>query len=129
MNLSLWLKRNVGWIPAVLWMAGIFWLSSQATLPPPPGVTYTIAAIAGHFLLYFGLTLLLLIATGAGPTSPKIAVIPAAAGAFVYAISDEIHQSFVPGRTPSVDDILVDSLGILFALVVWTLALRKFGKN
>ena len=31
----------------------------------------------------------------------------------IYAISDEIHQSFTPGRSPRVLDVCIDSLGVL----------------
>ena len=30
---------------------------------------------------------------------------------FMYAITDEFHQSFVPGRAPEVRDVLIDTLG------------------
>lgn len=30
---------------------------------------------------------------------------------FIYAITDEFHQSFVPGRSPEVRDVLIDTLG------------------
>lgn len=33
---------------------------------------------------------------------------------FLYAISDEIHQSFVPSRGPAVTDVLIDSCGVIF---------------
>jgi len=36
----------------------------------------------------------------------------------VYAASDEFHQSFVPGRTPSVDDWFADALGAGAAVLV-----------
>jgi VanZ family protein len=43
---------------------------------------------------------------------------PVAAGiALAYAISDEIHQSFVPGRVSDPLDVVVDSLGIWAALL------------
>ena len=38
----------------------------------------------------------------------------------VYAISDEVHQHFVPGRTGSVEDVLYDSLG---AILGWACAI------
>lgn len=34
-----------------------------------------------------------------------------------YACLDEIHQSFVPGRTPSVYDVMIDSAGVVTALL------------
>ena len=38
--------------------------------------------------------------------------------AVLYGIGDEIHQSFVPGRTPSVADLLLDLIGAACALLV-----------
>ena len=32
----------------------------------------------------------------------------------VYALSDEFHQSFTPGRSPKIIDIVIDSEGNLF---------------
>jgi VanZ family protein len=37
----------------------------------------------------------------------------------LFAISDEIHQSFVPGRSASFIDIVLDVLGILAGLAVF----------
>ena len=44
-------------------------------------------------------------------------------GLVLFAVSDEIHQSFVPGRTASFMDIGLDLIGILFGL--W--AFKIFG--
>lgn len=35
-----------------------------------------------------------------------------------YAISDEIHQSFTPGRGPKITDVFIDSLGVFFGIIV-----------
>lgn len=45
----------------------------------------------------------------------------------LYGLSDEIHQYFVPGRSSSVFDLLVDSAGGLFAALFmdWYLKRRK----
>jgi len=40
-------------------------------------------------------------------------------GLILFAFSDEIHQSFVPGRTASLMDIGLDILGIFLGLVVF----------
>jgi VanZ family protein len=42
----------------------------------------------------------------------------AAALSFAYALSDEWHQSFVPGRDADPFDIVADSVGIALALLV-----------
>jgi VanZ family protein len=40
--------------------------------------------------------------------------------AVAYALTDEFHQSFVPSRTASIHDSLIDSVGALIALsVIW----------
>lgn len=45
-----------------------------------------------------------------------------------YAITDEIHQSFVPGRHPSAMDILFfDNLGAFLGLTFWEM-LGKRGR-
>ena len=44
---------------------------------------------------------------------------------FVYALSDEYHQSFVPSRTASIYDSLIDTCGGLAALVLTDWRIRK----
>jgi VanZ family protein len=44
---------------------------------------------------------------------------------FLYAIADEWHQSFMPGRVPSFRDVLFDSFGALMALSVTFLLMKK----
>jgi VanZ family protein len=41
-----------------------------------------------------------------------------------YALSDEFHQSFVPSRTASIYDSMIDSVGGLTALVLLAIRLR-----
>ena len=41
-----------------------------------------------------------------------------AAIAIGYAITDEIHQSFVEGRHGAIVDVLIDSAGVLLAIAV-----------
>ena len=36
----------------------------------------------------------------------------------LYAVTDEIHQKFVPGRGPSVRDVLLDALGALIGIFI-----------
>jgi VanZ family protein len=41
--------------------------------------------------------------------------------AVLYAATDEFHQSFTPGRTPAVTDVMIDSFGaaIGVGLAIW----------
>lgn len=36
----------------------------------------------------------------------------------LYAISDEIHQKFVPGRSCKITDVMIDSMGVLLGILV-----------
>jgi VanZ family protein len=42
-------------------------------------------------------------------------------GLILFAFSDEIHQSFIPGRSASYMDIGLDFLGIFFGLATFTI--------
>ena len=35
----------------------------------------------------------------------------------LYAISDEVHQAFVPGRGPGIGDVILDSIGVLVGIL------------
>ena len=50
----------------------------------------------------------------------------------IYAISDEIHQLFVPGRAGQVRDVLIDSAGSLLGIIIvmaFVKLLIKFNKK
>ena len=50
----------------------------------------------------------------------------------IYAISDEIHQLFVPGRAGQVRDVLIDSAGSFLGIIIvmaFENLLRKFNKK
>lgn len=69
----------------------------------------------GHLLSYAILTILWLRPLGRRLPSGKAAVL-AGGVALLYAITDEFHQTFVPGRNGNGIDVLIDSVGILIAL-------------
>jgi len=37
----------------------------------------------------------------------------------VYGLSDEFHQSFIPGRYPSIADVAADVIGASLACMIW----------
>ena len=46
----------------------------------------------------------------------------------LYAISDEVHQYFVPGRFATLTDLIFDTLGIiigLFSIKIFHLIIKK----
>ena len=43
----------------------------------------------------------------------------------LYSVSDEIHQSFVPGRSCELRDVIIDSCGIAAGVLIITAIYRK----
>jgi VanZ family protein len=91
-------------------MVLIFWSSAQSG----PGDFPEWAHVVTHFTEYAALAALWTWALW--PAMGRRSFALAAAICFLYAISDEIHQSHVPGRYSDPWDVVVDSLGIAFAL-------------
>lgn len=134
------------WLPVLVWMGVIFLVStdlgsanhtSRIIEPLLRWVVPDISASAvdtaqtvirkgGHLTEYAILALLSLRAIVLSAQSQSghryfrhavIALVIAAA----YAASDEFHQSFIPSRTPSVYDVMIDTTGAAVALTVATL--------
>lgn len=70
-----------------------------------------------HAGAYAVLAGLLTLATG----RPLLAVVLATA----YGVTDEIHQSFVPGRDPSVGDLIADALGATLGATLVAYLVRR----
>ena len=47
---------------------------------------------------------------------------------FLYACTDELHQIFVPGRSAQFRDILIDTLGASFGIIITYLIIKLFNK-
>ncbi len=71
-------------------------------------------------------TLLGLTAAGVAWTfdQRKKALLLAAAGCVLWAVSDELHQALVPGRSCQLSDIAVDSAGALLGMAALSLLLQ-----
>ena len=102
------------WVAVLLWMGGIFVLSSLPSLHSPFGHFYDfMLRKLAHIGVYAGLTALLFLAlqqhTGGTRRAWVLAVLLAAA----YALTDEWHQTFVSGRQGSFRDVGIDMLGVV----------------
>lgn len=47
----------------------------------------------------------------------------------LYAISDEFHQYFVPGRGPGIKDVFIDTLGVFTGFVIILCILKRKSRN
>lgn len=128
-------SKMFAWLAAIIWMALIFTLSHQ-----PGSVSGNLSAeIAGlvmdlvketfggsgteietlhtivrknaHFIAYFILGSLLLNAMKATDNLRVRDIFVSFAVSVVYAVSDEVHQLFIDGRSGEVRDVLIDSAG------------------
>lgn len=98
------------WIAAaVAWAVLLFVLSAQHGLTTPD--IFLAQDKAAHFLAYAGLGFLLARASYPENNVRGWHVLIIATMAALYGITDEIHQSFVPGRDASVFDWIADTLG------------------
>jgi VanZ family protein len=117
------------WMPPALWLAALFVFSTSifsaantASIIEPflrflmpwasAAAISTMHALirkSAHFINYAILFWLLIRGPMAG--RPYMALVVCVA----YAMLDESHQIFVPGRTPSIYDVAIDSSGALFS--------------
>jgi VanZ family protein len=98
-------------------MGLIFFLSAQPDLPHAPGPWLDmLIKKLGHALAFGILSWLYLRALGGnGLGSDRLRVLSLIL-TLLYAVSDEIHQAFVPGRHSSIADVLVDGVGATLAM-------------
>lgn len=114
------------WIPTLAWLMVIYLFSSQPTVQTTSVdlVDFSIKKTA-HFTEYFILTILMVYSLSKTTKLRFSRVLLLAVFLSVfYAVSDEWHQSFVPGRQPRVRDILIDTFGVFTACIA--IKLRRF---
>lgn len=122
--LSLLEKYNkVSWLFVILIAVFIFYISSLPSEEIIFLVKFDWQATAYHLAAFFFLALFLLPALVKGKN--KKLLIFAISIAILYSISDEIHQLFVPGRSCSFSDFLLNSAGILAASLIYTFSLKS----
>jgi VanZ family protein len=140
-----WFARAISWAPVVIWMTVMFNFSTDAfssahttpylakLFPRLPAVHIEILMLAirklGHWSEYFILALLLMRALNrefAGYSAMR-RIIWSVVLAVLYAISDELHQSFVPSRDARALDVLIDAIGAICGTLASYLVNRRTG--
>jgi VanZ family protein len=105
------------WLPVVVWAAVIFTFSSVPSLGTDLGTWDLVLRKLAHLGEYALLGLLL----ARWVRRPGAALALAAA----YAVTDEVHQTFVEGRHGAPLDVGIDTLGALVGICAWTLWSRR----
>lgn len=140
-------KLVCSWVMVVLWAAFIFFMSAHtgadldtgtglvadlkrwltAAAAPVFGPDTDVVSVAGHFAEYLVLGALLFHALwrSALPQRRWLLVVAAVGVASLYGVTDELHQSFVPGRLCDPADWLTDTLGATVGAVLTTAIFRS----
>ncbi len=106
------LGRVNAWVPVILWAGLIFVLSSIPDLGTGLGVWDLVLRKLAHTAEYAILGALILRAA----RNPSVAVLLGSA----YAVTDEVHQTFVRGRHGSPVDWLIDTVGVVLGVAAAT---------
>jgi VanZ family protein len=122
-----WTRILSRWLPVLLMMLVIFWFSAQpSSVLPVFDWADRIVKKGGHVVGYALLGLSYWRAFDFKPEKRLIAWLLAV----LYGLSDEFHQALVPGRHPSLwDVILFDNFGALISVWLADLYRKKNGRT
>lgn len=99
------------WLPVVAWAAVIFAFSSVPDLGTGLGGWDLVLRKLAHTAEFAILGALLVRATGRAGLAFGLGVL--------YAVGDEVHQTFVPGRAGAPLDVAIDAIGVAVGIVLW----------
>jgi VanZ family protein len=106
------------WLVLIAWMALITYWSNQPSLPiDQPRIAdamHNFQHRAAHVLAYGLMGLLAWWATDGKPR----AILMAIAITSIFGATDELHQSFIPGRRAAIDDWLLDTASAAAAIAI-----------
>ena len=129
-------KQIVNWILLSTWMVVIFMLSNEVadSSSERSGVIVEVISRsvswsqdiltfltrkAAHIFIYFVLGILMFNVARDFRISNKRAVMLSVVFVMLYAITDEFHQSFVPGRSAELRDVLIDTVAGAMGTLVY----------
>lgn len=105
-------------VPAFIWMTIIFYFSSgQTTAVTGTSIERFIILKSMHIAEY---AILFTLLNWGGFSYKKALII-----SYIYALSDEFHQSFVPGRSALLRDTFIDLFGICLSYIIISLTAKK----
>ena len=110
---------------AVLW-AGVIYIGSSipgSNLPSAPDVTSSVVHVTEYAILS------ILIMQAFWKYYGKFVILDTAILVVLYAISDEVHQYFVPGRFTDPVDLAFDILGLTLGMLIFVVLHIKYAKR
>ncbi|NNE86082.1 MAG: VanZ family protein [Alphaproteobacteria bacterium] len=109
----------MAWPVVLVWMGVLYFLSSQPSLPQ--ALAFDFGDKIAHAVAFGILACFLSFARLPYTLGSIRRVLLVSVFVFAYGVSDEFHQSFVPGRDASTSDVIADGIGGFVAalLTVW----------
>ena len=71
-----------------------------------------------HFSIYTVVGILVMAFISTYQIKEKNRIIISTIIGIIYACSDEIHQSLVPGRSPMITDVMIDTMGVVLGILL-----------
>jgi VanZ family protein len=121
------MRRLSLWVPVVVYMAAIFYVSSESN--PFPTIAPLVWDKAVHFTEYGILGLLWCRALRGEGLSWPAAIAIALVAASAYGASDEWHQSFVAFRDTDIHDWYADTIGASIGLGFYGAAVTLLSRS
>ncbi|WP_407271219.1 VanZ family protein [Radiobacillus sp. PE A8.2] len=144
--------KMFSWFAVIVWMAIIFYLSAQVADTSnqlSSGITEVIVRLiekvstkldlsnfnffvrkTAHFTAYMVLGILVIHAMRNSTGITYRSIVISLSICILYAISDELHQMFVPGRGPAVWDVCIDSAGAIVGIglyfILWRITKKSY---
>ncbi len=81
-----------------------------------------------HFTLFFIFSLFISLYVNCYGRDAAVFLLTVFLTGVIFAVSDEVHQLFVPGRGCQLRDVLIDSNGVLAGGIIFLLAKRSVSK-
>lgn len=135
----------ISWIFVLIWMGVIFYMSAQVAIKSNSmslgitdyiirfldkfvrsdllhtGILNHIIRKTAHFSAYFLLGILSHNAMGRSGVRGWRRAVASILVCVVYAVSDELHQLFIPGRSGQATDVIIDSSGAALSIMLYML--------
>lgn len=84
---------------------------------------------SAHMFSYFVLAILSFIMVYTHKENINLSIKYSFLISILYAISDEIHQLFIPGRSGMIQDVFIDGIGVVVGIIIITIIFKLFIKN
>ena len=105
------------WLPVVLWAAVILALSTIPSLSSGLGTWDLVLRTGAHVTEYAIFGALLVRAVGRQAAALAVGL--------AYAVTDEVHQSYVPGRAGRPLDVAIDAAGLVAGVLLYEWAQER----